>query len=289
MRADSWPSFTNQVPKCAGWPKSSVGDREKGGRAREETLYCEWSSSLSSWISPFLVVVKYLASWPLMVVDAHKTAATEMRRQADRWRREESKDAQQRRLEGRSINAPQASKRKPSQSLSISVPLLSPLSGPLCLWLAGWVRPSPRLQRTRVGGTTGSAPVHSRRRPSSCHFVLPSFSPHHSPLLLTSCFDMATLFLPSFLLKYHSHSLLWNLLGWVTGNGILCSHDLLFTSIPGLLHPTSQFLPILTLPYLTMHSKVRSLLHMNRPFSPIFFNAFSFHKLIPTTTHTHQN
>lgn len=31
------------------------------------TLYCELSSSLSSWISPFLVVVKYLASWPLMV------------------------------------------------------------------------------------------------------------------------------------------------------------------------------------------------------------------------------
>lgn len=31
------------------------------------TLYCELSSSLSSWISPFFVVVKYLASWPLIV------------------------------------------------------------------------------------------------------------------------------------------------------------------------------------------------------------------------------
>lgn len=204
-----------------------------------------------------------------------------MRRQADRWRREESKDAQQRRLEGRSINDPQASKRKPSQSLSISVPLLSPLSGPLCLWLAGW-----------LGSSVSEAATHSCWWDDglrSCALTTQAFLlSFRAPFLLSapqSTTPHQLLWhghsLPSFLLKYHSHSLLWNLLGWVTGNGILCSHDLLFTSIPGLLHPTSQFLPILTLPYLTMHSKVRSLLHMNRPFSPIFFNAFSFHKLIP--------
>ena len=154
--------------------------------------------------------------------------------------------------EGQSMHRKLVKGSPVSLSLSLSVPSLSPLWPALSVagWLAGWVRPSPRLQRTRVGGMTGSAPVHSRRRPSSCHFVLPSFSPHHSPLLLTSCFDMATLFLPSFLLKYHSHSLLWNLLGWVTGNGILCSHDLLFTSIPSFTQHHNSFpsLPYLTLP-----------------------------------------
>lgn len=39
---------------------------ESSERAREVTLYWELSSSLSSGISPFFVVEKYLESWPLI-------------------------------------------------------------------------------------------------------------------------------------------------------------------------------------------------------------------------------
>lgn len=51
------------------------------GSWENRTLYWELSSSLSSGISPFLVVEKYLESWPLISVE-------------DLWRRRQSNDGE---------------------------------------------------------------------------------------------------------------------------------------------------------------------------------------------------